>query len=171
MTPTAASPLVTPIADIIIRAQQSARDTCQRKYGFACNPDLRHLTNLMRTLQACLHDRISIDSAPRNRKVHNLCQDPTAVPPDVLQALGLGLGFCLSLKRKDENPIDFDPFRKAIRTHYTFRNQPPRKLQFPKLYVKRGDDWDPDLAPKKVELAMDEFENRTTEAFRTSRNA
>ena len=125
----------------------------------------------MQTLQACLHDRISIDSAPRNRKVHNLCRDPTSVPPDVLHALGLGLGFCLSLKRKDENPIDFDRFRQAIRTQYTFRNHLPRKLQFPKLYVKRGDDWDPDLAPKKVEQAMDTFERRTAEAFRSSRNA
>jgi hypothetical protein len=37
--------------------------------------------------------------------------------------------------------------------------------------VKRGNDWDPDLASKKVEQAMDKFENRMTEAFRTSRNA
>jgi hypothetical protein len=93
------------------------------------------------------------------------------VPPDVLNALGLGLGFCLSLKGKDKNPIDFDRFRKAIQTYYTFRNHPPQKLQFPKLYVKRGDDWDPDLAPKKVELAIDAFETRTAEAFHTSRNA
>jgi hypothetical protein len=125
----------------------------------------------MQTLQACLHDHISVDSAPQNRKVHNLCQDPSPVPPDVLHALGLGLAFCLSLKRKDENPIDFDCFREAIQTYYTFRNHPPRKLQFSKLYVKQGDDWDPDLAPKKVELAMDDFETRTTEAFSTSRNA
>jgi hypothetical protein len=125
----------------------------------------------MHTLQACLHDRISINSAPRNRKVHNLCRDLASVPPDVLHALGFGLGFCLSLKRKDENPIDFDRFRKAIRTHYTFPNHPPRKLRFPKLYVKRGDDWDPDLAPKKVEPAMDTFEKRTAEAFPSSRKA
>jgi hypothetical protein len=97
----------------------------------------------MRTLQTCLHDHISVDSAPRNRKVYNLYRDLASVPPDILHALGLGLpvGFCLSLKRKDENPIDFDRFRKAIRTHYTFRNHLPRKLQFPKLHVKRGDDW------------------------------
>jgi hypothetical protein len=161
---------VPPTSDIIIRAQQSARDTCRKKYGFVCDPDLPKHTNLFHTLQAYLHDHISIDSAPQNRKVHNLCRDPTLVPPDVLHALGLGLGYCLSLKRKDENPIDFERFRKAIRTHYTFRNQPPRKLQFPKLYVKRGDDWDPDLAPRNVEKAMDEFERQTTTAFRASRN-
>jgi hypothetical protein len=162
---------VTPTPVIIIQAKQSAQDICTKKYGFACNPDLSNHTNLMQTLQACLHDRVSIDSAQRNRKVHNLCRDPTSVPPDVLHALGLGLGFCLSLKRKDENPIDFDRFRKAICTHYTFRNHPPRKLKFPKLYVKGGDDWVPDHAPKKVEQAMDEFKKRTSEAFHTSRDA
>jgi hypothetical protein len=71
--PTFESPLVTPTADIIIRARQSAQDTCHSKYGFACDPDLSTHTNLMQTLQACLHDRISVDSAPRNHKVHNLC--------------------------------------------------------------------------------------------------
>ena len=170
-TPIITSPLVTPTPIIVIRAKQSAKDICTRKYGFACNPDLSNHTNLIQTLQACLHDRVSIDSAPRNRKVHNLCRDPTSVPPNVLHALGLGLGFCLSLERKDKNPFDFDRFRKAIRTHYTFRNHPPRKLKFPKLYVKRGDDWTPDDAPKKVEQAMDKFEKRTSEAFHTSRDA
>jgi hypothetical protein len=126
----------------------------------------------MHTLQACLHDHISIDSTPRNHKVQNLCQDPTSVPPALLHALVLGLGFCLSLKCKDKTPINFDRFCKGIRTHYTLRNHPSRKLQFPKQYVKRGNDWDSDLAPKKVEPAMDKFENRMTEAFRrTSRNA
>jgi hypothetical protein len=95
-TPTFESTLVMPTTDITI---------CQRKYGFTCDPDLSTHTNLMQTLQACLHDHISVDSAPRNRKVHNLCQDPASVPPNVLYALGFGLGFCLSLKHKDQNPI------------------------------------------------------------------
>jgi hypothetical protein len=147
---------VPPTPAIIIQAQQSAQDIFRKKYSFACDPDLSNHTNLMHTLQACLHDHISINSAPRYRKVHSLCRDPAAVSPYVLHALGLGLGFCLSLKRKDENPIDFDRFCKAIQTQYTFWKHPPGKLQFPKLYVKPGDDWDLDLAPQKVELAMDD---------------
>jgi hypothetical protein len=67
----------------------------------------------------------SFDRAPIHRKVHNLCRNPTDVSPDVLEALGLGLGFGLSLKRKDENPIDFDRLRKDLRTRYFFRNTPP----------------------------------------------
>jgi hypothetical protein len=74
------------------------------KYGFACNPDLFNHPKLMHTLQACLHDHISINSAPRNRKVDTLCRDLTSLPPDVLHALGLRLGFCLLLNHKDKTP-------------------------------------------------------------------
>jgi hypothetical protein len=110
----------------------------------------------------------SFDRAPIHRKVHNICRNPTDVSPDVLDALGLGLGFGLSLKRKDENPIDFDRLRKDLRTRYFFRNTPPRKLNFPKLYVK-SPDWVPDNAHKKIELALTAFETATNEIFKKSR--
>jgi hypothetical protein len=95
---------------------------------------------------------------PSTTEFHNLCRNPTDVSPDVLDALGLGLGFGLSLKRKDENPIDFDRLRKDLCTRYFFRNTPPpRKLNFPKLSCVKSPDWVPDDAHKKIELALTAF--------------
>jgi hypothetical protein len=39
-------------------------------------------------------------------KVHNICDEPSAVSPKILDVLGLSsIGFCISLKWKDVNPI------------------------------------------------------------------
>jgi hypothetical protein len=110
----------------------------------------------------------SIDRAPSHRKVHNLCYAPATVPPPVLDALGLGLGYNLSLQRKDENPIDFDRLHKDVRTRYTFQDEPPRELKSPKLYIKNP-NWDPDEAHAEIEKAITHFEKATTDAFLHSR--
>jgi hypothetical protein len=139
-----------PTANTELRARQSAADTCTRNFGFVANPALSKFANLNNIMSANLRCR-SFDRAPIHRKVHNLFHNPTDVSPDVLEALGLGLGFGLSLKRKDKNPINFDRLSKDLRTRYFFRNTPPRKLNFPKLYVK-SPDWVPDNAHKKSNL-------------------
>jgi hypothetical protein len=100
-------------------------------------------------------------------KVHNLCLEPSAVSPKILDALGLGLGFCVSLNRKDENPIDFARFRRDIRTRYTFRDSEDTPYNA-KLYVK-NDAWEPQPASPPIEAAMSKFEQETRLAFQNSR--
>jgi hypothetical protein len=62
----------------------------------------------------------SIDRAPSHHKVHNLCYAPATVPPPVLDDLGLGLGYNLSLQRKDETPSTLTDSAKisALDTHF-----------------------------------------------------
>jgi hypothetical protein len=111
----------------------------------------------------------TFDSKPRNLKVHNLCQDPSSTPPPaVLDALGLDLGFCLSLPREDSNPIDFDRFRRDIRIRYTFRNEEDSDYNR-KLYVK-NEEWEPNQAPPNIEDAINKFEAASGDAFRQSRH-
>jgi hypothetical protein len=109
----------------------------------------------------------TFNTKPTNLKVHNLCSDPSAVSPKILDALGLGLGFCVSLNRKDENPIDFDRFQKDVRTRYQFRNQEDSPYNA-KLYVK-SEAWEPEIASPKIETAMNDFQQATREAFKHSR--
>jgi hypothetical protein len=52
---------------------------------------------------------------------------------------------------------------------YFFRNTPPCKLNFLKLYVK-SPDWVPDDAHKKIELALTTFETATNSIFKKSRH-
>jgi hypothetical protein len=67
--------------------------------------------------------------------------------------VGLGLGFGLSLKRKEENPIDFTRLHKDLHTRYTFRDSTPRQLNYPKLYVKNP-DWILDDAHTDIETVL-----------------
>jgi hypothetical protein len=106
----------------------------------------------------------SIKHPPIAKYTTSASTPPATVPPPVLDALGLGLGYNLSLQRKDENPIDFDRLRKDIRNRYTFQDEPPRKLKSPKLYVKNS-NWDPDEAHAKIEKAITQFEKATADAF------
>jgi hypothetical protein len=97
------------------RALQSVTDACTWRFGFVAYPTIYKFTNLRNILSDYLSAR-SFDQAPSHCIVHSLCHAPARVPPPVLDALGLGLGYNLSLQRKDEIPINFDRFGKDIHT-------------------------------------------------------
>jgi hypothetical protein len=107
---------------------------------------------------------------PRNLKVHNLCREPLGIPQRLLQVLGLGLGFCVSLRRcPTEEPLDFKRLRRDIRTRCTLGALDNPDYN-PKLYV-RNPDWKPDFATPEIESALNSFESETSHLFKTSRSA
>jgi hypothetical protein len=95
---------------------QSAHDVCVRRFGFACSHNNSKYTNLEEHLWTTAYKDLN-GSMPSNLKVHNLCQDPLGISPQLLQVLGLGLGFCVSLCRNPaENPMNLARLRHDIRT-------------------------------------------------------
>jgi len=45
---------------------------------------------------------------PRNLKVHNLCEHKDSVSQELLDTLGLDLGYNVSLPQPENNPIDIE---------------------------------------------------------------
>ena len=148
-------------------SRQSARDICTRRYGISCDPNRNKYTNMQTYLLATPYNHLTNDW-PRNLKVHNLCDDPLSVPPRLLKVLGLGLGYCVSLKRDPlVNPIDLLRLKQDIRTKCMLghANDPDFDK---KLHVKRP-DWKPDPATDDLEQALTRFEHTTNTAFKRSR--
>jgi hypothetical protein len=108
-------------------------------------------------------------SMPSNLKVHNLCQDPLGISPRLLQVLGLGLGFCVSLRWNPvKNPINLERLCHDIRTRCVIGMSANPDYN-PKLYVK-SPDWKPDKATLELEHALNSFASKTTTLFRTTQS-
>jgi hypothetical protein len=92
----------------------------------------------------------------KNLKVHHLCRDPTSISQDLPDTLGLNLNFGISLEPdKEKIPIDFERLRRSI--GLKFVEFPPKQEVFvPKLHSKSV--WLPPNAPRKIEIAMNQFE-------------
>ena len=74
---------------------QSVREVCQKRYGFHADPifDIaEHLEHL--ALNTHPND---MPRGPRNIKVHNLCEDKSSVSQELLDTLGLDLGYNVTL--------------------------------------------------------------------------
>ena len=107
---------------------------------------------------------------PHNLKGHNLCEQPDNMPTELLKVLGLGLGYCVSLKRDPRsNPIDLQRLRQDIRTKCMLGAASDPDFDI-KLYVKRK-DWKPDPATPAIEAALDDFEEKSDKLFRHSRSS
>ena len=146
---------------------QSARDICTRRYGITCDQNKNKYANLRTHLLTTPYNHLTNDW-PRNLKVHNLCDDPLSVPPRLLKVLGLGLGYCVSLKRDPNiNPIDIPRLIQDIRTKCMLGNDSDPDFDR-KLHVKRP-DWKPDHAPDELEQALTQFVNAANAAFKRSR--
>ena len=66
----------------------------------------------------------SLPFRPETLELHNLCEDPSAVPQELIDIIGLDLGYGVALPLKEENPIDFDRLRRSIRIQCEkFQNQ------------------------------------------------
>jgi hypothetical protein len=50
------------------------------------------------------------------------------------------------------------------------RNHPPREINFPQLYLKHGNDWDPKLKPPDLEDAITTFKQQMAMSFQVSRH-
>ena len=103
---------------------------------------------------------------PRNLKVHNLCEDKSSVSQEVLDTLGLDLGYNVALLQPESNPIDFERLWRSIRIQCS--NLPePEEEHHPKIY-KRS-EWKPDPAAEVIEDAIDAFERNTTNDYQESK--
>jgi len=100
---------------------------------------------------------------PETLELQNICEDPSAVPQELIYTIGLYLGYGVALPLKEENPIDFERLRRSIRIQCE-KNSGPEEEYNPKLY-KRS-DYEPKAAPDAVEDAINDFE----EIFRPDYN-
>ena len=101
---------------------------------------------------------------PEILELHNLCEEPSAVPQELIDTIGLDLGYGVALTLKEENPIDFERPRRSIRIQCeTF---PELEEEYnPKIY-KRS-DYEPKAALDAVEDAINDFEERCRRDYNT----
>jgi len=94
---------------------------------------------------------------PETIELQNISEDPSAVPQELFDTIGLDLGYIVALPLKEENSIDFEQLRRSIRIQCE-KNAGPEEEYNPKLY-KRS-DYEPKAAPDAVEDAINDFEER-----------
>jgi hypothetical protein len=101
-------------------------------------------------------------------KVHNICHNPEAISKELLDTLGLNLGFGISMPpNKEKTPIDFERLRRSIRVKFLkFPDQDTERTYNPKLYIRK-ENLKLDKAPKKIEKAINNFEEATKKIFPT----
>lgn len=107
---------------------------------------------------------------PKNLQLHNLCRDQSLVTDDLIETLGMGLGHGVALEQQEENPIDMERLRRAVRMQFTAGMDDDDDNDDgynPKFYCKSK--WEPGSAPTIVESAMDDFEDQTNIMFSKAR--
>ena len=157
---------------------QSTQDKCKFYYNTFATFNKREDLTTLRT-----HYKIyqPFDGQPSHSPVHNLCDEPDKVPKELIQILGLGLGFRLALPRshEDKHLPDFHRFKREIRIKHFFQQRntstDPNASDSTeqndhfnkKLYVKST--WEPDPIHPDVELALETFEQTIRQTFHQSR--
>ena len=81
---------------------------------------------------------------------------------ELLDTLGLDLGYNVALPQPESNPIDFERLRRSIRIQCSNLPEPEEEYN-PKIY-KRS-EWKPDPAAEVIEDAIDAFERNTTKDY------
>jgi len=147
------------------RIDRSSADVCQRSYGFTVDPDTSPKQNYDKMLSEGDTDP-TIFVRPNKQQMHNLCNNPNAVPKEMLDLLGNGLGHVVATKRRQENPIDFQRLRQNMRIKCM--NLPPNPFCNLRLHVPKT-EWQPNEAPEEVENATNAFEQATTTTFLSNR--
>ena len=164
-TATRAAQLI-PAALNLTSTVQSVRAVCNKRYGFHADPRYSTRDNLEH-LAMTTHPN-DFPQRPRNLKVHNLCEHKDSVSQELLDTLGLDLGYNVALPQQETNPIDFDRLRRSIRIQCC--NFPDSDDDYnPKLY--KTSEWEPKEAPEEIEDAMDAFERNTNKDYQASRKA
>jgi len=150
----------------LTRTIQSVQAVCNKRYGFHADP--RHSTRENLEHLAMTTHPNDFPQRPRNLKVHNLCEHKDSVSQELLDTLGLDLGYNVALPQQETNPIDFDRLRRSIRIQCC--NFPDSDDDYnPKLY--KTSEWEPKEAPEEIEDAMDAFERNTNKDYQASRKA
>lgn len=91
-------------------------------------------------------------------KSHNLCTKLTP-PQGFERLLGLGLNFCIQREHPTKNYKEsFERLRKDLRTRYLFKDHIDNPDFNKKIYIP-SPDWEPNLASKELENAIDNMEN------------
>jgi len=52
---------------------------------------------------------------PETLELHNPCEELSALPQELIDTIGLDLGYGVALTLKEENPINFERLRRSIR--------------------------------------------------------
>ena len=131
--------------------------------GFCADPSLPLWLNVRNYVY--LRDPATYFSQITNKKCHNLCDPPSAIPRGVESLLGLGLKYCIRYPRPKRTRLrdTMARLRRDVRRIYAFKYRPPpqdpRKNYIPELYYKS--DWDPPECDEhqEVEEALDNFES------------
>jgi hypothetical protein len=106
---------------------------------------------------------LDIPRRPNNLKVHNTCYKPETISKDLLDSLGLNLGFGISMPpKKDKIPIDFERV-KFIKSP----DSSIKRVYNPKLYIRK-EQLILDIAQREIEEAINKFKEATKKAFHQS---
>jgi hypothetical protein len=138
-----------------------------KRFGIVADARYTVRQNILR-LATTIHP-LNLPRRPKNLKVHNLCQEKEKISKELLETLGLNLGFGIALPpQKDKIPIDFERIRRDIRIKYIELPVENNNTTFnKKLHIKKNNRH-LERAPRGIEKAIDNFETATKEAFKNS---
>ena len=152
------------------RIKQRTISICIKRFGIIA--DARHTVrqNIIQITEE-IHP-LNLPRRPNNLKVHNICYNPEAISKELLDTLGLNLGFGISMPpKKEKTPIDFERLRRSIRVKFIkFPDYDTKRTYNPKLYIRK-ENLTLDKAPRKIEKAINNFEEATKKAFQRSQKA
>ena len=146
---------------------QRTKSICMQRFGIVADARYTVRQNVLR-LATNTHP-LDLPRRPNNLKVHNLCREPEKISKELLDTLGLNLGFGIALPpKKDKIPIDFERIRRDIRIKFIeFPDDSNNNTFNKKLHVKK-DNPNMAKAPREIERAINNFEQATKEAFNNS---
>ena len=147
--------------------RQKEYEICHKKNGIIADARYSIERNVLHLLDTTT-DPNDLPQKPNNLKCHNLCENKESVSKEVLETLGLNLGFGVSMKPdKKLIPMDFDRLKRAIRLCFVKFGDKKEEEQYLKQFHSKS-DWPPPKAPKIVELAIKNYEAAVTTAFDNS---
>ena len=147
--------------------RQKDYDICHKKFGIIV--DDRY--SVKRNVIYLINTTTDLTYLPRklnNLKCNNLCNNKESVSMEVLEILGLNIGFGVSMKLDTTTiPIDFNRLKRAVSLCFVKFGDKKEEEQYIEKLISKS-DWEPPKAPKTVELTVKNYEIAVTTAFNNS---
>ena len=119
--------------------RQKEYDICHKKFGIIADARYTVKRNVIHLLDTTT-DSNDLPRKPNNLKCHNLCENEESVWKEVLETLGLNLGFGVSMKPdKTTIPMDFDRLKRAVRLCFVKFGDKKEEEQYLKQLHSKSD--------------------------------